>query len=130
MKFSPRQYAESLLATAKTATKQELGNIVEQFIKVLVSARQFKFVNKIVEHLEELIRNEDGVTKVTVEGINKMDKFTREQILEFLDKGEDEVEFEEKINPLFLGGVKIRLKDLLIDATLSGQLEKLRQNLR
>ncbi len=129
MQPNPKQYAASLLELAKGATKKEVPVIVDQFIQYLVRSRQFRFASKILEQLENLIRTEEGKIKVVVQSVNRIDKFTRGHILNFLRKQESEVEFEETIDPNILGGVRLRLNDLLVDATLSGQLEKLRNEL-
>lgn len=130
MKFNPKQYAQGLLGLAQAATKKEIPSIVEQFVQFLVRTRQWRFANEILEQIENLVRVEEGKVKVVVESANHVDKFMRQHILDFLRRKENEVEFEEKIDQSILGGVKLRLNDLLIDATLSGQLERLRQQLQ
>lgn len=129
MKFNSKQYAQSLLELAQGATKKEIPGIVEQFVQYLVRARQWRFAHQILEQIENLVRTEEGKVKVVVESANRIQEHTRQHILNFLRKEEGEVEFEEKIDPTVLGGVKLRLNDLLVDATLAGQLEKLRQQL-
>lgn len=129
MRFNSKQYAQSLLGLAQGATKKEIPSIVEQFVQFLVRTRQWRFAHQILEQIENLVRAEEGKVKVVVESVNRIEKHTRQHILDFLRKEEGQVEFEEKIDPGVLGGVKLRLNDLLVDATLAGQLEKLRQQL-
>lgn len=130
MKFTPRSYAESLLKLAETATKKEIPEIVDQFIAFLVKERQFTLAHQIIEHVENMVRESDGRVKVTVEGVHAMDDETRKYVADFLRKPADSIDFEEKIDENLVGGMKIRLNDLLVDATITGQLERLREQLR
>lgn len=130
MKFNPKQYAQTLLELAEGATKKEIPALVEQFVQFLVRTRQWRLAEGVLGQIQDLVRAEEGKVKVVVESANRIEKHTRQHILDFLRKTEDEVEFEEKIDPTVLGGVKLRLNDLLVDATLAGQLDRLRQQLQ
>lgn len=130
MKVSPKQYAQALLELAENAAKKEIPEIVDKFIKFLARERHTKFAKRILDALSQLILLREGRVKIFVDSAQTLNDLTRETILNFLGKKQTEVEFEEKVDPNLLGGVKIRLNDMLVDATLSGQLEKLRQRLQ
>lgn len=130
MGFTSRSYAESLLKLAESATKKEIPAIVDQFIKFLIKERQFKFAQQIIEQIENAIRGKEGRVEVTVVGAHALDAGARQAVADFLRQPVETVEFQEKVDKNLLGGVRIRLHDLLVDATITGQLERLREQLR
>lgn len=121
MKYNPRQYAKALYDSLKETKDSDL--VFKNFYTILLRNNDLKIINKIIEKIEEIDKEERGVVEVEVTSTKEIDKQKIRNII-----GE-KAEIQQKIDPTLIAGLKIQINDLLIDGSLKAKLNKLRQSL-
>ena len=126
MKYNPRQYAKALYESLKEAKENEVDLVFKNFYSILLRNNDLKLVNKIIEKIEEIDKEERGVVEVEVTGAKEIDKDLVSKLRNLIGK---KVEIREKVDPGLIGGLKIQINDLLIDGSIKAKLNKLKQSL-
>ena len=126
MKYSPKQYAKALYESLKEAKEDKVDFIFKNFYTVLLRNNDLKLINKIIEKIEEIDKEERGVVEVEVTSAKEIDKDLVSKLRNLIGK---KAEIREKIDPSLIGGLKIQINDLLIDGSIKAKLNKLRQSL-
>lgn len=117
------------------ATKGKLGlamhETVKNSVKMLAKRNLISKQKGILEHLKNLVNQENGVAQVRVWTKHKLTPDTKKHIENMLREkyGKKEFEFLETIDPSLLGGFKIKVKDEMFDLTLRSQIHKLQEYL-
>lgn len=125
MKYSPRQYAQALYESLREI--EDVDSVFKNFYTILLRNNDLKLINKVIEKIEEIDKEERGVKEVEVTGAKKIDK---DLVLKLREIIGNKTEIQEKIDPDLIGGLKIQINDLLIDGSIKGKLNKLRQSLK
>lgn len=118
-------YAKAFLqAIAQSHDEEKLRDFSQHFLAVLKRKRELYFLPKIIKSLERMLAEEKG-TLVTSRFT--LDQHSREKLANFLKKTfsdfhEKDIVFETNEN--ILGGVAVRHKDFLYDATIDTSLAK------
>lgn len=123
MKYSPKQYAQALYESLKEAKDTAL--VFRNFYNLLVRNNDLKLLNKIIEKIEEIDKEERGVVEVKISSVKKLDAEIIEKLRGLIKKAE----IKEEVDPSLIGGLKVQIGDLLIDGSIRAKLNKLRQSL-
>lgn len=124
MKITPRTYAIGLISALEKAEDQK--EVVKSFLSVLWRKKHFKHLPKILKNMEEELDKKFGIMKLDIWYPKKFVeslKDLQEVMEKFYDKKILITPFED--NSL-IGGYRIRKGELLIDASISGQIKKLK----
>jgi len=101
---------------------------IERFLKLLVERRRIQYINEIVTMYQELLDEELNIARgevVTAYPLSEEEKRELEESLKaYLKK---EVILEPKVDENIIGGLKIRVGDLIFDGTLKTQLNKFKE---
>ncbi len=101
---------------------------VERFLRLLVERRRIQYIEEIVTMYQELLDEELNIARgeiITAYPINEEEKKEIENALkDYLKK---EVILESKVDEGIIGGIKIRIGDLIFDGTLKTQLGKFKE---
>ncbi len=127
MKYNPRQYAKALYESLKDVKEDNVDPVFKNFYTILLRNNDLKLINKIIEKIEEIDKEERGVVEVEVTGAKKIDQDLVSKLRNLIG---EKAEIKEKIDPNLIGGLKIQINDLLIDGSIKGKLNKLRQSLK
>jgi F-type H+-transporting ATPase subunit delta len=99
-----------------------------RFICLLVEKKYFKHIDVVLRNIEESIDAQKGVLAVTVESAspfdNNFEENLKQQIMERTAAAG--IKMKVVLNPDLLGGYRLRIGSLLIDASLKGQIEKMK----
>lgn len=125
-KSSPRQFAVALYEATAGAKKDDVEHIVANFSAMLAKGRQLKLADKIIEELVNYAKEKDGVVRINITTATKMDEKIINSIKNVFGK---KVETTENIDESILGGLIVRTKDMIFDASIKTQLIKLKQSL-
>ena len=125
--ISTRTIANAIYEATKGKSGSELDNALKSSIDLLSRRKLLGKSNDILEKLEEIIDQDEGVTKAKVTSKNKLDKKEIEDIEELLKKKykSKEVQIELKENKELIGGVKIEVKDEIMDFSLKNSINQL-----
>ena len=131
MKISTLQYASTLFDLTENKSQEEVLDVVSKFAEQLKKDGQLKNADKIMEKFSDLYnsKNEIVVTQVCVRRDVSQDVL--KDIEEFVKRkyGSKKVELKIVTDENIKGGIVIRVGDEVMDASVGGQLEKLRREL-
>ncbi len=102
----------------------------KNYINILIANDRLLASNEIYNLFEEFKRIEENTTYVTIESAEEVDNFFKQKIKDKLQKKfNGEVHIEVKIDTSLIGGAVIRTDSLIIDGSVKGKIERLKQNL-
>lgn len=125
-KNSPRQFAIALYEATSGAKKDDIEQIVANFAALLAKGRQLKLADKIIEEFINYAKEKDGLVRINITTATKLDENIIESIKKVFGK---KVETTENIDKSIIGGLIVRTKDVILDASVKTQLTKLKQSL-
>ena len=106
-------------------------DIFRQFIKLILSQKRVEYAYTMMLAYCDIFRNENKIHQVKITTASKLDA-ERMKKLEWLvtDAFKDSIlEFSEEVEPALIGGFVIDVDSVRMDASLSNELEQLRQTL-
>lgn len=126
MKISAKKYAQALFISVKDKNKQEAKEVLDRFVKILAEHNQLALSRKILYHLENFYQKENLICPVSIESAHKLSKENKQEILDYIkDKTKGaEISLQERVNPDLLGGIILRFKDKIFDASLKNRLNQ------
>jgi len=116
-----------------------VAETVVRFVALLVEKGRFKRVNRIIEKIEELIDARNGVLSVSLETAFPLpldgdgsDAITAGEFERLIAEksGAAKVRMRVRQVPQLLGGYRLKVGSLLVDASLRKQLENMRADLQ
>jgi len=100
-------------------------------VRILVRRGNLQLVRPIADEYHRLLNEERGVISAVVTSARELDtdddRAIRARIAEMT--GTSRLEVRTEINPALIGGITVRIGDRLIDASVRGRLERLREQL-
>lgn len=110
--------------------KNEVENIVNNFLAYLKDHRLNSLIPSILEELEKIYFDEKGITKVTVSSKDKLSEQEVKKISALVSqKSGKKVQVKEVENKDLIGGALIRYEDKVIDLSIKKQLNNLAKQL-
>jgi len=101
---------------------------IERFLRLLVERRRIQFIQEIVKMYQSLLDEEMNIARgeiITAFELGEEEKKNLEEVLkEYLKK---EVILEPRKDESIIGGVKIKIGDLVFDGTIKTQLTKFKE---
>jgi len=123
---NPSVEREAIIDTINSVCADKLNDAGKNFVRVLVENDRLNVVNEIAEHYELHRAEAEKTVEAEVASAFPLSKVQIKQITDALKKRLGrEVNLVTKIDDAIVGGAVIRAGDLVIDGSVSGQLEKL-----
>ncbi|MBP5497903.1 MAG: ATP synthase F1 subunit delta, partial [Muribaculaceae bacterium] len=121
------QRAEMLLAVTG-ATK---GGSLDKFIYLIIQNNRTPLLRKIALAYVKLYRQQHNIAKVEIETASPLSKEELDRIVGVVKKKLSDVELEisHEINQSLIGGFKVRVDSILLDASIKNELQNLRLKL-
>lgn len=108
----------------------KFSDIIVNFLKVLVDNGRLSDISTVNETFLEFLDIENGRLRVLITSSSKLDEATITGIKSALAaKFKKEIIIEEKVDASILGGIIIRIGDMIIDGSLVKDLNNIRRNL-
>lgn len=128
MAHTAKTYAEALQLAISESKPDMADTVIANLIDLLKSENNLSLYANIIEEYEILSQKE--AAKHNVEAVFAKDLKTNGKILDELNTilGEN-VDMKSKIDNDLVGGMVLRVDDTLIDASIKGQLGRMRENL-
>ncbi len=128
MKFTSKQYAQALFESLQESSPKDHDKVIENFVQVLKKNADLSHYEEIIKVYEELDLTNRGVRVAEVTTAHEMK--ANHEMIEALNKVVGQkIEVKNKVDESLIGGMVIRVDDTLIDASIKGQLDNLKQNL-
>ncbi len=122
--ISIKKIAKELIEKTKNVSKKEQEKIIRSTIYSLGSRGLSKYFNKLVNEVEKLSAKSYQL-KATIETAHQLDKKMLDVIEKELKTVYGDIQFNVVENKELLGGVRIKIGDTLLDASLKNRLKKL-----
>jgi F-type H+-transporting ATPase subunit delta len=104
--------------------------IICDFLWVLIEKDRVYILNEAIKDFEELYYDHKNLLKVQVTTAFELDEDYKDKLaLKLKEVFKEDVVFEVRIDPTIVGGLFIRAKDKVIDATVKGKLDRMKDNL-
>jgi F-type H+-transporting ATPase subunit delta len=130
MKFSSKQYAQALFESLEGTDPKDVDLLLNNFIEVLALNNDVKRFDEIETEFHKLELKKKGGKLAEVTSAKPLTRENERDIIHELNKlVKGDVELKKKIDEKILGGVVIRMDDKLIDASVKGELNKLKKDL-
>lgn len=104
--------------------------IICDFLKVLIEKDRVNILNEILRDFEELYYDFKKLLKVQViTAFELKEEYKEKLILKLKEVFKQDIVIEVSIDTTIVGGLFIRAKDKIIDATVKGKLDRMKDNL-
>jgi F-type H+-transporting ATPase subunit delta len=128
MKFTVKQYAQSLYEVITDSNPKDHDRVIENFISILKTNGDLAAYEQIVNEVDSLFQTENQTSKIEVTA-NSKESITPGLLKELNKLAKTKAEVTTKIDDSIIGGVIIRVNDQLIDASMKTQLNNLEKDL-
>ncbi len=103
---------------------------LQNFLSLLIDKNRFNLLSEIQDELIKIINKLNNVVVAEVESASEIDEATMESLKQRLKELKNEkVTIETKINPELIGGLVVKINDLIYDGSIKGKLEGLKRRL-
>lgn len=126
MRLSTKNCGKILYELTRDARGRELDKIVNQFILFLTHKQMLSKIEYILKEFVDHAKEQLGVTKLEIISFYPL---TRKQIGKISKYFGKKVEIEVKVDKTILGGVRIKNKNTIMNASLKTQLQRLEKEL-
>ncbi len=126
-----KEYAQALLELTDGAPEAEVAKIIKDFVLQLGKKGMMKDAEKIIEQYRTLYNKKHNIVEATVTLVNRLPEKTRIHLRETLKKKfkAREVHMLEKVDERILGGMKVKVGDVVYDSSLKNSLNQLETQL-
>ena len=106
---------------------------ISNFLHILVNRDRLSEVPGIVDALRDLINAQRGIITADVTTAvpldQEMERLVAQRLATYLERDPGKVTIRSRVDPAIIGGVVARVGDQVIDDSVRGRLERLRQTL-
>ncbi len=125
MKITPDMLAETLYLMTRDRSEAETSRIVARFLKHVLDRFGSRSPAKVLERLPAAIKKADGIEDVLVESARELPAETVRQVLKELGIDRSKADVTLRVDPALIGGIRVRRRDTVFDATIKNQLSRL-----
>ncbi|MEK7203453.1 MAG: ATP synthase F1 subunit delta [Patescibacteria group bacterium] len=131
MKITAKQYARYLYQATNNKEKEQLKEIIKNFVKILKDNNELTKINQIVEQFIEIWHFEKKIILAEIVSAKKIGMNTEKLLKNYIKEinKASEVIIEKKIDKSLLGGVVIKYNDKILDGSLKNSLKELKNKL-
>ena len=126
--FVTSQDKEKLLLTA---AGDEADNAYDRFIKLIIGHNRTDFAYEMMLAYRDIYRKEKNIMQVNITTASVLPQEQMQKLRDLVNKAfkGSILEFSESVNPDLIGGFVIDVDSVRMDASISNELEQLRQTL-
>jgi F-type H+-transporting ATPase subunit delta len=120
-------------ADKERVVRRVVGDVLPEALNlVLLMVRRGRpgAIGRMVEHFGELVRRHRGIALAEVRTALPIEDAQRDAVIERLHElTGDEIQINEVVDESLIGGITVRIGDMLYDASVRSRLERLRARL-
>lgn len=110
------------------SSKLSLEEVTSRFLYVLIKNARFNLIFQIIDEFAKIIADSEGTKFAEISSAFKLSKKELELISGFLEKElGKKIELKVNIDPSLIGGAVIKYDCNLIDASISGALDRIKK---
>ncbi|PIZ96262.1 MAG: ATP synthase F1 subunit delta [Candidatus Magasanikbacteria bacterium CG_4_10_14_0_2_um_filter_33_14] len=126
MKISNKQFAEALYELTVGLSTSDLDIVLKNFVDLLAKKHKIKQTKNIIAEFETILKKKQGIVELEITSARELDKGIVEKIKQAFSKKAESVE---KIDKNLIGGIKVKIEDKILDASVKTQLSNLKKSL-
>jgi len=117
--------------TTGATTSDPAAECAIRFVTLLVEKKCFKYVDSVLQRIEQRMDEQMGILNVIVESAAPMDSAFEEEMRRSIIQrtGAAGIKMKARLVPELLGGYRLRIGGFCVDASLKGQLEQMKADL-
>ena len=124
----PRVPQAQKKALVRDGVQGKAAPLTADFLELLIDKKRFDLLPVVARDFEKLVNRKRGVVRARVRSARPLAPVDRDRLRARLEAfAGTGVEMDEAQDPDLLGGVAVRLGDWLLDSSLSGRLENLKE---
>src|SRR5262249_50226350 len=124
-KYTAQQRAEMILSLITTDNKP-----IQNFIQILAENNRLLLLPEIAKFFDELITEHEKKLDADIYSVVKLDEDNKKKLMQKLsEKTGRDVHLRCHIEPDLIGGLLIRMGDRVIDYSIRGELNRMKQQL-
>lgn len=133
--YTAKQYALAFYESIQNKTKSEAEQAVENLIAILRKNHQLGLAKKIIKEFEEITLRKAGVMVGVFWSAHKINEDIIKSVADRItaklgNKNIKQISFRERMDKNIIGGFKVRVADVLMDASIFGGLQKVKKELK
>lgn len=130
MASTARTYGQSLYRLTAGLSEKDVKRTIERFVELLASRHELELAPNVIDAFEREARKTEGIREVSVSSAEELSHDHKERLEKtFTRTLGAKIEMRWKTEPDLIGGAVIRFDDILLDASLKGRLDRLKQQL-
>ena len=124
MKISPKKLAQALYEITDGKAKHEAEVLLKKFAEVLVAQNMAGKVDAVIVEFSKIWDEQRGIIRASVTSARGLDQYMIKDLENYIIKiaGAKEVQMEENVDKNILGGVILKYRDKILDASLKAKL--------
>ncbi|WKZ29303.1 MAG: ATP synthase F1 subunit delta [Patescibacteria group bacterium] len=123
-------YGQSLYRLTAGLPEKEVKRAVARFVELLAARHELELAPGVINAFEQEARKAEGIREISVASAEELSNSHKERLEKTFAKALGaKVEMRWKTEPDLIGGAVIRFDDILLDASLKGRLDRLKQQL-
>ncbi len=129
--ISNNDIAKAIYESTKDKNEAELTSVLQNITKFLARKRLMLKVPDILQILQNLINKEAGRLEIDIKSVRKLSEDHKTEIAQTLKEryGVKQIIFNEKIDEKLIGGIRIEIKNEVIDLSIKNKLGQLQEYL-
>jgi ATP synthase F1 delta subunit len=131
MIYSPKTIAQAIYSSTKDKDGAELKHVLDNTLIFLKKNKLLSKYKEILKHLQNIIDHEEKIVRAQVTTTSKLSHKIKEELEEILKKRykATEVEIKNIEDESLIGGIKLEIKDEIIDLSFANKLYQLQKYL-
>ena len=113
------------------AAAGEKDEIFDQFILLILNQKRVEYARDMMLAYRDIYRKENNISRAKITTAVKLDEERMKKLRKLVSDAfkDTQIEFTEAVDPALIGGFVIDVDSVRMDASLSNELEQLRQTL-
>ena len=114
--------------------QDKISKTTLNLLYVLIDKQRFYLLSEIQDQLSKLVNKKKGIVVAEVHSAHELDPEIVGKIVETLRRSIStndvkDIKIEQKIDQSLIGGLKVKINDLVYDGSIKGRLENLKRRL-
>lgn len=130
MIYSSAEYAEALYLSVREKGDGEARKALRNFVAAMKGRGLIALLPEVMKAMSGAIKRVEGTEDVLIETAHEMDDSLRADAVRAIGRKAEEVNVSVRVNPDMLGGIRVRGRDTLYDATVKDKLNRLKDAFR
>ncbi len=126
---NPSVPATSRVEVLERILGDDVSGLQRNLLTLMVRRGRFEQLPAVIREFQRLFRLREGIVEATVTSVTSLDEAEMQALQERLEALTGKrIELAQEVDPRLLGGVQVRVGDQLIDGSVAGRLERLRND--